>query len=76
MIKTVDFHIKELDLMQKYPKELFYIGNLDLLKRKKVAIVGSRKPNQYAKETTFKLAQMLSNAGICIVSGGAIGIDT
>ena len=75
MIKSVDFHIEALDSMKKYPKELFYMGNLELLKRPKIAIVGSRKPNQYARELTYQLASKLSNAGICIVSGGAIGID-
>ena len=75
MIQTVDFHIPELEKMKKYPNELFYIGNSDLLKRDKVAIVGSRKPNQYAREMTYKLSQKLSQAGICIVSGGALGVD-
>jgi len=75
MIKSVDFHIEALESMKKYPKVLFYMGNLELLKRPKIAIVGSRKPNQYARELTYQIASKLSNAGICIVSGGAIGID-
>lgn len=76
MIKTVDFHIDELDLMKQYPKELFYIGDTSLLKRRKISIVGSRKANQYAKQFTQIIASKLSKAGVCIVSGGAIGIDT
>lgn len=75
MIKQIDFHIAELDSMKVYPNELFYKGNASLLQRKKVAIVGSRKPNQYAREMTHKLAQKLSQAGVCIVSGGALGVD-
>jgi len=75
MIKSVDFHIEALESMKKYPEKLFYLGNLDLLKRQKISIVGSRKPNQYAREFTYQLALKLSNAGIYIVSGGAIGID-
>ena len=61
--------------MKKYPKELFYLGNTDLLKKKKISIIGSRKPNQYAREKTAELSAKLSNAGFCVVSGGAIGID-
>jgi len=75
MIKTIDFHIPELDAMKKYPKEIFYIGNTELLKRPKISIVGSRKPNQYARQLSHEIASKLSQAGICIVSGGAIGID-
>ena len=50
MIAQIDFHIDALDAMKHYPKELYYIGNTELLASKKVAIVGSRKPNTYARE--------------------------
>lgn len=76
MIETIKFHINELDLMKQYPKELFFIGNTSLLKQRKISIVGSRKANQYAKHFTQIIASKLSSTGICIVSGGAIGIDT
>ena len=75
MIQKIDFHIPELESMKNYPDELFFKGNIKLLKRKKIAIVGSRKPNQYARELTHQLAKKLSQAGVCIVSGGALGVD-
>jgi len=75
MIKTIDFHIPALDAMKKYPKELFCIGNVELLTRLKISIVGSRKPNQYARQLTHEISSKLSQAGVCIVSGGAIGVD-
>lgn len=75
MINNINFHIPELDSMKKYPNELFYIGNTELLKRKKISIIGSRKPNQYARQLIHVLASKLSQAGICIVSGGALGVD-
>ncbi|WP_457748507.1 DNA-processing protein DprA [Sulfurimonas sp.] len=75
MIAPITFHIPELEAMKKYPNELFYMGNTDLLRKKKIAIVGSRKPNQYAREVTHALCKKLSKAGICIVSGGAVGVD-
>ena len=75
MIKRVDFEIESLKSMKRYPKELFYLGNMELLQKQKVSIVGSRKPNQYAREMTRILSQKLVHYGVCIVSGGAIGID-
>lgn len=71
----VPFNIEALHAMKHYPKELSYSGHLELLKRPKVSIVGSRKPTAYAKQTTFHLAHSLAKRGICIVSGGAMGID-
>jgi len=75
MISKINHHILELESMKKYPSELFFKGNLELLKRKKIAIIGSRKPNQYAREQTHKISSKLSQAKICVVSGGAIGTD-
>lgn len=75
MIQEVDFHIVELENMKKYPQKLFYKGDTSLLKRKKISIVGSRSPNQYARTMTQEIATKLSKAGVCIVSGGAIGVD-
>lgn len=75
MIKKIDFEITELKSMQKYPNELYYIGNTQLLNRKKISIVGTRRPNSYTKEFTYKLASKLSQNGVCIVSGAAMGVD-
>lgn len=71
----ISFHVSELEAMKCYPKRLFYKGNPDLLKKQKVSIVGSRRPNQYAREITYNLARKLASAGICVVSGGALGVD-
>ena len=56
MISKITSHIKELESMKSYPKELFYKGNLELLKKRKVSIVGSRRPNSYCKKITHKIA--------------------
>ncbi|WP_457564475.1 DNA-processing protein DprA [Caminibacter sp.] len=55
--------------------KLFALGNLELLKKEKIAIVGSRRASKYSKEITFLLAKKLSKKFV-IVSGGALGIDT
>jgi len=75
MISKINFFIDELSSMKKYPEELFYIGNLELLKRKRISIIGTRRPNSYTKEFTYKLASKFSNVGICIISGAAMGVD-
>ena len=41
----------------------------------RVAIVGARHPSAVGGEVTTDLARKLSLAGVCVVSGGAIGID-
>jgi len=75
-IKKIDFHIPELNSMKKYPTSIYYIGNINLLKKKKISIVGSRHPNQYSQQIIHQISSRLSSDEICIVSGGAIGIDT
>jgi DNA processing protein len=52
-----------------------YSGNQDLLNREKISIVGSRKPTKYSKMMIQKLSSLLAKYGVCIVSGGAMGID-
>ncbi len=75
MIQKIDFHINHLDSMKKYPKELSIIGNLNLLKKRKISIVGSRTPNPYTMQQTHLLASLLSQNNICVVSGAAMGVD-
>jgi len=75
VIGKIDFHINALESMKKYPKELFYKGNLELLKRPKVTIVGTRKPSNYTKEMVYQISKALASRGVCIVSGGAMGVD-
>ena len=76
MIQSIDFHIIELEDKKKYPQEHFFIVDTSLLRRKKISIIGSRKPNQYARHKTEELSRKLSQSGVCIVSGGAIGVDS
>lgn len=61
--------------MKKEPKEIFFRGDIALLHRPKVSIVGTRKPTQYTKQMTADLAYRLAAAGVAVVSGGAMGVD-
>lgn len=74
-MNLLEDNIAELSSMKSYPKQIFYNGKLELLKRVKVSIVGSRKPTKYSRQMIQKLSSLLSRAGVCVVSGGAIGID-
>lgn len=60
------------------PERLFVLGDnfSDLLKRPRVAIVGSRKVTPYGRAVTSKIAAELAKAGVVIVSGLAIGVDS
>ena len=75
MSQNMTGHISALDNMKKYPKELFYKGNLALLNRPKVSIVGSRRLSNYTREFTYTLSKALSQRGVCVVSGAAMGVD-
>jgi len=66
---------KQLQDINKPPKELYYVGNTSLLDKTIVSIVGTRRPSNYTKIYTAKLAKELSKVGVCIVSGGAMGVD-
>ncbi len=57
------------------PIALFAAGDLSLLDKPKVAIVGSRKPSPIGVRVTTQISSSLSALGIAIVSGLAYGID-
>jgi DNA processing protein len=75
MTQCLDTHIASLEAMKKYPSELFYRGDLSLLSRPKVSIVGTRTPNLYTQQMTEQIAKALSRRGVCVVSGAAMGVD-
>ena len=76
MSQILTQHIPSLEGMKKYPSTLFYKGKLDLLKRPKVSIVGTRRPSNYTRQVTYTLASALAKRGVCVVSGAAMGVDT
>lgn len=58
------------------PPLLLYIrGRIDLLARPALAIVGSRNATAQGKANAAAFAGALSGAGVCVVSGLALGID-
>lgn len=65
-----------LKMIQDPPKKLYCIGNVNLLKNKKISLVGSRKCTAYGKSIAERLSTKLSNSGVSVVSGLARGIDS
>jgi DNA processing protein len=57
------------------PPTLWNRGELSLLGRPCVAIVGTRRATAYAERVTGQLARTLARAGACVVSGLARGVD-
>lgn len=61
--------------LEKPVRRLYYKGDLSLLDKPKVAIIGSRKMSVYTKNCVLDLASLLKQVGVCVVSGGALGVD-
>lgn len=57
------------------PFALFYRGDLSLLEKPIVAVVGSRRASVYGMNAAAHLARQLASAGIVVASGLARGID-
>lgn len=61
---------------EKTPFVLFAYGNIALLKKKSIAIVGTRNPSRSAMQFTYQCTHAISQLNYPVVSGGAKGIDT
>ena len=80
-LTTVEIHRSDA----RYPQELLDLGNapgriwargdLSVLSRPCVAIVGTRRATAYAERVTRELARTLAQAGACVISGLARGVD-
>ena len=71
--RDIDYPAKLRELRNP-PIGLYVKGNANI-SMPSVAIVGTRKPSQYGKETASRLGRELAKNGIITISGGAKGID-
>lgn len=63
--------------IEDMPCVLYGKGTLPSLDSKPVvAVVGSRKPTPYGKLVAGRIASVLAVAGVTVISGGALGIDS
>ena len=57
------------------PALLYYKGSMDVLKEKALAVVGSREASRAGTANIRHISRELAEAGVCIISGMARGID-
>lgn len=57
------------------PYLLYCKGDVSALSLQSVAVVGTRHPSGYGEDMAKSIAAALAGAGVCVVSGMAIGID-
>lgn len=62
--------------IKNYPKQLYYIGDISILKKRCAAVVGSRNTNRYGRDMAVSVASKLAEKDVAVVSGMARGIDT
>lgn len=67
---------KILKEISNAPKQLYARGELPKNHDMNFAIVGTRSASEYGKTLAFKIAKELSELGLNIVSGLALGVDT
>lgn len=64
-----------LGQIAKPPHVLFVKGEANLTDAFPVAVVGTRHSDEYGLRQTRKIARELAEAGVCVVSGLALGVD-
>lgn len=67
---------QKLNFIKNKPEKIFAQGNIDLLNKASIAVVGSRNYSEYGKKMVQKFTKELVNNGFAIVSGLADGIDS
>ena len=70
-----DYPVPLQDVVDR-PPLLFVRGRIDQRDRFAIAIVGTRRPSPYGRAVTARLSHELSDYGLTVVSGGALGIDS
>ena len=58
------------------PEKLYCLGDVRLLNRPSLAIVGSRKCSEYGRQTALKIGKEAGKNNLVVVSGMASGIDS
>lgn len=66
---------KELLKIFNPPKCLYCIGDISLLNKKAIAVVGSRRCSEYGRNVALRIGKLAAANDIVIVSGMAAGID-
>lgn len=65
-----------LNNYERMPEGLYIIGSFPDPERKSVSIVGSRSCSEYGRSTAREFGRVLAAAGVQVISGMALGIDS
>lgn len=77
MVTIYDEHYPVLLKQTNQPPWVLYTrGSVELMNRPSIAVVGTRTPTAYGRQSAEQLSASLSSAHICIVSGMARGVDS
>ncbi len=74
-VKDSLYPAKWTEKLKRVPPIVFFAGNLELVKKGEVAIVGSRNIEESSEDFTRKLGKTCAAVGVQVVSGGAKGVD-
>ena len=79
-VRAVTWHDPEypprLKEIYDVPPVLYVRGELSAEDERSVAVVGTRRPTAYGRESAYQLSYEMARAGVTIVSGLARGIDS
>lgn len=79
-IKIIDINNEYYPINLKYlydaPVVLYAIGNIELLKKQSIAIVGTRKYTDYGRKVAKQISSDIVKHDVCVISGLAKGIDS
>ena len=67
---------EKLRELKNPPSRLYTCGNIKLLNKKGISIVGSRSNTQYGEKMCIEFTKNLTEYNLIIISGLAIGIDS
>lgn len=71
-----EYFPKNLLEISACPFVLFVKGNLEIIKEKQLAVIGSRRPTYYGKQIVEKILPEICSSGLVITSGMAMGVDS
>lgn len=78
-IEKIDFasveYPEKLRNIPSPPKQLYFAGDISVLHRKCVGVVGARKHTIYGKNVALMIGRRLAESEVPVVSGLALGID-
>lgn len=58
------------------PAVLYLLGDIDFNSVPMVSVIGARKASKYSINVATRLSYSLATGGVCVVSGGALGVDS